>query len=143
MAELDIWVDNRPLSVSVSQGDDQRVLALADELTHLISTLRTQSTGATEIQLLHLTALTLADEKHNLNQKLSALEVAQIDREVKEVQKEHEQAQKMAELTAQIVALTRHIDDLAGAPAASPPDRYTESRHDGSSENETANESLG
>ncbi len=117
MSELELWIDNRPLSVSVSDGDEQKVRALADELTQLISKLRTQSTGAAEMQLLHLTALTLADEKYALQQKIDALEAAQVDRDLKAVQRDEARAAQAAQLQAQITQLTAEMDALA-APAA-------------------------
>jgi len=118
MAELELWIDNRPLSVSVPAEDEQRVRALADELTALISSLRTSSTGATEVQLLHLTALTLADEKHALEQKLQKAEAVQVDYEIKSVSLEQEQAQRMAELVGQISQLVAHIEGLEREPSA-------------------------
>ena len=63
MAELDLVIARRPLTVRVDDGDEARIEALAHDLSAFISDLRAQARDASDSQILMLAALSLMDER--------------------------------------------------------------------------------
>ena len=63
MAELELMIAKRPLTVSVDDGDEARIQGLAEELSRFVLDLRLQSRDAPDNQILMLAALSLMSDR--------------------------------------------------------------------------------
>lgn len=115
MAEIEITIDRRPLSVQVEDGDEARIKGLADELSEQIQSLRRQAPGAKDAHLLLLTALILKSDLATAVASTQALknELANALQRGDQAEQAYQVSdQRLAELINRLVDV---IDNLAPA----------------------------
>ncbi len=120
MAELDLVIARRPLTVRVDDGDEARIEALAHDLSAFISYLRAQARDASDSQILMLAALSLMDEREKARSEAKLMqqkyEHKANDMELME--------QKMIRDDAQIAGLLDQLTAIVAglvAPSSAPP----------------------
>ena len=117
MAELDLVIARRPLTVRVDDGDEARIEALAHDLSAFISDLRAQARDASDSQILMLAALSLMDDREKARSEaklmLQKYENKTNDMELMEKKMIHDDAQ-IAGLLDQLTAIVAGL----GAPSS-------------------------
>ena len=117
MAELDLVIARRPLTVRVDDGDEARIEALAHDLSAFISDLRAQARDASDSQILMLAALSLMDDREKARSEaklmLQKYENKTNDMELMEQKMIHDDAQ-IAGLLDQLTAIVAGL----GAPSS-------------------------
>lgn len=74
MGEIDITIDRRQISLKVDDGEESRIRELAESLTEQIKSLRKQTPGAADSNILLLTALILKNEVFEAQDRLREIE---------------------------------------------------------------------
>ncbi len=112
MAELDLVIARRPLTVRVDDGDEARIEALAHDLSAFISDLRAQARDASDSQILMLAALSLMDEREKAREEAKLMgqkyEHKANDMELVEQKTIHDDAQ-IAGLLDQLTAIVEGL----------------------------------
>ncbi len=122
MAELDLVIARRPLTVRVDDGDEARIEALAHDLSAFISDLRAQARDASDSQILMLAALSLMDEREKARSEAKLMqqkyEHKANDMELMEQKMIHDDAQ-IAGLLDQLTAIVAGLVAPSSAPPSS------------------------
>jgi len=129
MAELDLVIARRPLTVRVDDGDEARIEALAHDLSAFISDLRAQARDASDSQILMLAALSLMDDREKARSEaklmLQKYENKTNDMELMEQKMIHDDAQiaglldQLTAIVAGLVAPSSDANDASGAVVTS------------------------
>ena len=128
MAELDLVIARRPLTVRVDDGDEARIEALAHDLSAFISDLRAQARDASDSQILMLAALSLMDEREKARSEAKLMqqkyEHKANDMELMEQKMIRDDAQ-IAGLLDQLTAIVAGLVAPSSAPPSSAPSDAT------------------
>ena len=138
MAELDLVIARRPLTVRVDDGDEARIEALAHDLSAFISDLRAQARDASDSQILMLAALSLMDEREKARSEAKLMqqkyEHKANDMALMEQKMIHDDAQ-IAGLLDQLTAIVAGLVAPSSVPPSSVP---TDATSDAASDNSGA-----
>jgi cell division protein ZapA len=75
MPHVSVRINNRQYEIACADGEEQRLLSLADDLDSCVVELRKQITGAPEIKLLVLGALMMADKAREATNRIEQAEL--------------------------------------------------------------------
>lgn len=115
MAEIDVTIDRRQISLKVDDGQEAQIKVLADSLTEQIRDLRKQTPGAVDSNILLLTALILKSELAAAQEQMQALNDATAALKAANQARDTLALETDARLAAQIATLLQRVDALAAS----------------------------
>jgi len=113
VAEIDVTIDRRQISLKVDDGQETQIKALAESLTEQIRDLRKQTPGAVDSNILLLTALILKSELAATQDQVQALQDAVAELSHTSQARDKLALETDARLAGQIVAMAQTLEALA------------------------------
>ncbi len=113
MAEIDVTIDRRQISLKVDDGQEAQIKVLAESLTEQIRDLRRQTPGAVDSNILLLTALILKSELAVAQEQMLALQDALAELKAASQIRETLALETDARLATQIATILQSIEGLA------------------------------